>query len=240
MDAAFPRRLSPETLDHLEEDDPRALRSRRDLRRINRIMGSAGILASRLARLPRPPRRLIEFGAGDGSLLLHVAQHLAPRWPKVNVTLLDRQMLVTEATRKAFEQLGWRVDCLQADVLDWADAPCDAHWDAGIANLFVHHFDHVQISAIFAALSVRTDAFLACEPRRARLPLLASRLVGLIGANDVTREDAVLSVQAGFDGQELSQLWPDAHRQWQLEEVPARLFSHVFSAYRPGAHAQEF
>ncbi len=42
-EAILMRRVEAETLDHLREDDPRAIRSRRDLRRINRIMGNLPI-----------------------------------------------------------------------------------------------------------------------------------------------------------------------------------------------------
>ena len=47
-DAILTRRVEAETLDHLREDDPRAIRSRRDLRRINRIMGNFSIIDSLL------------------------------------------------------------------------------------------------------------------------------------------------------------------------------------------------
>src|SRR5262245_47260239 len=69
------RRVEEETLDHLPEDDPRAVRSRRDLRRINRIMGNDSIVETLLSgSLVRPPSRIAELGAGDGSLALRLAQ----------------------------------------------------------------------------------------------------------------------------------------------------------------------
>jgi len=55
--------------------------------------------------------------------------------------------------------------------------------------------------------------------------------VGAVGANDVTRRDAVLSVRAGFSDRELSACWPD-DSGWQLRETGARLFSHTFAAVR--------
>ncbi|HEU4708590.1 MAG TPA: hypothetical protein VFS17_04690, partial [Methylophilaceae bacterium] len=74
--------------------------------------------------------------------------------------------------------------------------------------------------------------FVACEPRRSWFALGGSRLVGLLGANDVTREDAVLSVKAGFRERELSSLWPHAGHSWELHECAAGLFSHCFIATR--------
>lgn len=219
-------------LDGLPENDPRAIRSRRDLQRINRIMGAAGIISEALKRSQRIPKRIVELGAGDGSLMLALAKRFAAAWPGVQVTLLDRLNLVSSATVEEFNCLGWTVDILQADVLEWAESPMIRQWDIGLANLFIHHFDSMQIQSLFAALGKRIDLFVACEPRRSRLPLFASKLVGLIGANAVTRKDAVLSVQAGFYGQELSTLWPSDISEWSLEEGAARLFSHRFIARR--------
>lgn len=228
---SFARVLEDETLDHLAENDPRAVHSRRDLQRINRLMGSAGIIGNVLWKSGIAPKRIIELGTGDGTLMLRLAKRFADEWKNVHVTLLDRQDLVNEETRAEFGRLGWQVETLCADVNAWAAQQNDAHWDVCIANLFIHHFDEKQIGALFAALAARSDFFIACEPRRERLPFYMSHLVGFVGANDVTREDAVLSVRAGFRGKELSALWPQ-DQGWKLEERAARLFSHLFIADR--------
>jgi hypothetical protein len=63
--------------------------------------------------------------------------------------------------------------------------------------------------------------------------LAGSHLLGLIGCNDVTRHDAVLSVHAGFRGTELSELWREAQPDgWTLRESAAGPFGHLFSASR--------
>ena len=118
------------------------------------------------------------------------------------------------------------------DINEWAASGGAQQFDIAIANLFIHHFDVHQIARLFGALSACTNMFVACEPRRERLPLLASHLVGLIGANEVTRKDAVLSVQAGFCECELSSLWPSLTPNWNLMERRAGLFSHLFTARR--------
>jgi hypothetical protein len=148
----------------------------------------------------------------------------------VQVLLLDRQDLLDSATREEFRRVGWHAEVLRMDIADWLAQPPASHWDICVINLFIHHFDTAQIAALFDVLATRTDMVIACEPRRGMLPLLASRLVGLLGAGAVTRKDAVLSVQAGFCGKELSALWPST--AWELDEGPARLFSHVLIATR--------
>lgn len=238
MSATFARLLEPEILDHLPEDDPRARRSRRDLGRINRVMGAAGILAQALGAGATAPRRILELGAGDGCLMLRLARRLAPRWPDVHVVLLDRQQCVDPETRDAIARTGWRLQTRQEDVADWVAGAPGERFDIVLANLFIHHFDEDAIGRLFGALSSRTGLFVACEPRRARLPLLASRLVGLLGANAVTRSDAVASVRAGFHGRELSALWP-ASPAWRLTEGRAGPFSHLFTARRVAVGADQ-
>jgi hypothetical protein len=63
--------------------------------------------------------------------------------------------------------------------------------------------------------------------------LLGSHLVGLLGCNAVTRNDAVLSVHAGFRDAELTAAWPTAGA-WEIDEYPAGLFTHCFLAKRSG------
>ena len=46
----FPRRLETELLDVLPADDPAAVRSRRDLRRLNEVMRHPAIMARRMRR----------------------------------------------------------------------------------------------------------------------------------------------------------------------------------------------
>lgn len=234
---SFPRIVQNEILDHLPENDPRAMHSRQDLQRINRLMGSKFIMlhALRHANLPRP-RRILELGAGDGTLILALAQSLAATWPKVQLGLLDRQQLVAPQTLHAIQRLGWQPEVIQQDVLDWSVQPYDEGWDLVLANLFIHHFEGDALRQLLGAISSRSRAFIACEPRRSKFALSGSRMVKLLGANEVTQEDAVLSVQAGFCKRELSSLWPHKYRSWNLREYEAGLFSHCFVAVRAELH----
>ena len=253
---ALPRIVQVEILDGLAADDPRAQRSRRDLVRVHRAMGTCAILRKALRRLQidrdNQPLRILELGAGDGSLLLRLARDLAPIWPRVELTLLDRQPLISAATIAGFAKLGWTARAVVADALDWAksdvptrhtteretDRPA-ARWQLIVANLFLHHFSGDDLSRLLAAIAARGERVVACEPRRARLALAGSHLLGALGAGPVTREDAVLSVHAGFRGDELSALWRSrcvsTDVDWRLDEYPAGLFSHCFVAERgPG------
>jgi hypothetical protein len=228
------RVLEAEWLDALPPADPRAAASRRDLARVNRLMGNAAIIARALAaQAAAPPRRLVDLGGGDGRFALRLARRLARRWPRVRVAILDRSPCVTPRTLDAFSRLGWRAGIVAADALEWARRP-EAAADAVIANLFLHHLSPAVLADLFAALAARTRLVVACEPRRRPLALAGSRLLGLIGCNDVTRHDAVASVRAGFAGRELSSLWPQACG-WTTAERPAGWSSHLFVARRGAA-----
>ena len=203
-------------------------------------MRSVSILRQAIARLSgvRSPRRIIELGAGDGTLLLRLSAAIRPAWPAVELTLLDRVDIVSADTLAGYARLGWDVRVLPQDVWRWAEAADTARYDLGISSLFLHHFDPPQVTLLLAAVARRTAAFVSCEPRRSVLAWMGSRLIGLLGVNEVTRGDAVKSVLAGFAGQELSASWPEPRAAWHIDERIAWPFTHCFTAdlasARPG------
>ena len=212
------RRVEPEWLDELPADDPRARRSRGDLRRVNALMANARIVAGDLAQAcSMPIASMAEIGAGDGAFALRmVARLLAPDSP-ARITLVDRQPVVSPQTRAGFARHRWEARVETADVFDWlAEAPA---CDAIVANLFLHHFEDGALARLLAGVAARTRCFVACEPRRSTLALTGSRLLGLIGCNDVTRHDAVASVRAGFEAEELSRLWPAGGRLGMVRAI---------------------
>ena len=227
------RCVEPEMLDRLPADNPDAILSRRDLQRVNGLMGHAGILNRALQNGAGPHhlRSLVELGAGDGTFMLDLARQLARRGHSAEVQLVDQFNIVSADTQRAFTALGWRAEAVQSDVFGWLAEPMVARSDLLVANLFLHHFLPGRLGELFRLAAERTNCFVACEPRRSPLALTAARLLGVIGCNAITRHDAVVSVRAGFNGQEISALWP-ARAGWRLAERPAGLFSHCFIAQR--------
>jgi len=227
------RVLTPEILDFLSPDNPRAIRSRRDLVRINAVMRQGAIMAGLLADFPAP-KLIADLGGGDGRFMLGVARRLSKRWQGVTVMIADRQPIVSAATRAGFAQAGWHCESLTGDV--FATLPL-IRPDIVSANLFLHHLETEALAELLALVAAHARGFVACEPRRSAFALLGAKMVGVLGANDVTRHDAVASVRAGFGGRELSALWPDAmphamkHRSWILHEAGAFPFTHAFTAH---------
>ena len=225
------RQVEPEWLDMLPADDARAIRSRRDLARVNALMANPGIVARELrAGLAPRAARIAEIGSGDGAFALGVARRI--REHAGSITLLDRAAVPAAACLAAFRDAGWEPVPVAAGVFEWLRDPATPRFDAIFANLFLHHFERPRLAELLRLAAAKTRLFVACEPRRSRTALAGSRLLGLVGCNDVTRHDAVVSVRAGFSGKEISDLW-DAPGEWHLEERRRSLFSHGFVAERP-------
>ncbi len=220
------RILTSEILDVLSPDDPRAQRSRRDLALINAAMCQSRIMAEALSAFAAP-KLIADLGGGDGRFTLRVAKRLAKGWTGVTVMIADRRAIVSVETRACFARLGWRCENLTGDVLETLPL---IRPDIVTANLFLHHLDNVTLARLLALVGHRADGFVACEPRRSALGLIGARMVFALGANDVTRHDAVASVRAGFRACEISDLWPAGAPDWQLSEHAVLPFTHLFRA----------
>jgi len=220
------RLVEPELLDSLPADDPRAVASRRDLRVINAWMGNAGHLSAAIRKLGFPPRRVLEIGTGDGTLMLKLSRAIpagAELW------LLDLEPVVSGKTVAALRDRGYSVGIARSRIEDWVEGVKKRDFDLIIANLVLHHFSDQEIKRVFVQFSKLTRSFISCDPRRWTPALWATRALWLLGCNDVTRHDAVISVRAGFRDSELSQLWP-TESGFRLTERPAGFSSHLFSA----------
>jgi hypothetical protein len=230
----LPRLVFPEIMDQLPATDPGAMRIRKDLLFINKLIPHCRIIARTLAeRLQKPPRVLVDIGCGGGSCMLDVARRLSPQWRDVTVVLLDQQNLISQETRAAFSELGWTAEPVVADVFEYFRDGRAPKADAIVSNLFLHHFELGQLGPLLARISEATSLMIACEPRRTKWTLRIGQTAWLIGVDDMTCHDTAASVWAGFRNLELSDLWPK-DGAWQTNERRSFPFSHVFVAQRAG------
>jgi SAM-dependent methyltransferase len=227
------RIVEPEILDGLPADDPRAVASRRDLRRLNYWLNhhrhvENAILAAFPADLPHT---IAEIGSGDGRFASQTLSYLDEAWPvdgARDIFLVDRQTKMHPTLRGAFEENGWNAHPVQADIFDWL--PKQKTFDCIIANLFLHHFEPVKLLALFELIAAHTKVFIACEPRRCRTALYGGYLLVYATCSSVTRHDAIVSIRAGFRDNELSRLWPS--HGWTLRESEVGIASHIFVAMK--------
>src|ERR1041385_834092 len=103
------RTIEKEWLDELPPRHARALRSRKDLGRLNAWMGHPRLLARALRRelACHLSCRILELGASDGELMLRVARRLRRDWRGVETSLLDRDDFLAPKTRAHFAALHW-------------------------------------------------------------------------------------------------------------------------------------
>lgn len=194
------RIVEPEWLDQLPPSDPAAEHSRRDLRWLNRRLGTAAWFRAQLAAHARPSERILELGAGEGELLS------ALRQPDRALAGLDRVPAPP----------GWADAWHACDVFSfdgWADYP------VVLANLFLHHFTAGHLATLGAHLRSHARLLVFSEPaRRRRYQWLFALACRLEGAHAVTRHDGHVSIAAGFLDDELPLalgLSP-AHWQWRV------------------------
>ncbi|MEP2775128.1 MAG: hypothetical protein ABJQ29_00075 [Luteolibacter sp.] len=177
------RKLTPELLDHLPHDDPGAMRSRRDLRRINFVMGNDRWI---LRKLPQNPTAITEIGAGEGHLLTAISRH----HPGIPLTAFDL------APRPASLPATVQWNC--GDIFTLAPP---RRGGVLIANLFLHHFTDTQLSELSAWMA-GFDTIITSEPYRAKIPLFLAKIASPL-IHPITRHDMRVSIEAGFRPREL-------------------------------------
>lgn len=239
------RRVQPEILDHLPTEDPRARRSRNDLRRVNAWMGNARWLAMALDPGWVASDRgltVTDLGTGDGLTTLAALIRWRRRSPvpspggtsdagRHRLMLVDRHPVVSAATLARFRGLGLRPTVVADDARNALGRPDVVGGDIVLTNLFLHHLEDGDLPELLSAVAGACRVFVACEPRRSAWGRWGARLLWCIGCNGVTRHDARVSVEAGFLDGEISGMWPKGEG-WRLEERRAGLFSHLFVAIR--------
>jgi muconolactone delta-isomerase len=180
----------------------------RQLRVINLVLGSAwptleGVL--RLWRRAGKPRQLsiIDIGAGSGDLNRMLLAWATARRIAMRIILVDMHPQTCAAAR-AYYRDEPRVQVVCADLMNLGIRSADIV----TAALFAHHFESERLPAVFTAMA-----------RAARLGVVVNDLhrhpvawVGirvatrLLSRNPMIRNDAPLSVQRGFRGEDFELL----------------------------------
>jgi hypothetical protein len=184
------RRVLPEALDALKADDPRAQRSRHELDIFNFLMGNHAWIRRQVSGLYRPHHRLLEVGAGSGVLAKKLADHGA--WRESDIIGMD----VTPRPEAWPQHAVWR----QGDVLQHSVPDAEVV----VANLLLHQFTKAQLRAFAQSLPPSCTTLIAVEPLRSRAVLMLGRTIArIVRASAVTVHDMILSLHAGFRGDEL-------------------------------------
>jgi hypothetical protein len=202
------RLVEPEIIDQLPPGHPDVLRSRRDLRMINFLMGNERWIARKIGLHPGPRNRgVLEIGAGEGTLL----QRLAAKYSGIPLCGCDL------APRPAGLPPGiaWQ----QRDVFEVLSEAEPGGVLA--ANLFLHHFKDEELPQ-FRPLLEKFEVLAFNEPYRTAQAMADARIIlPLVGR--ATKHDMLASIRAGFAHGELPRLLGLDSALWQvLEETTWR------------------
>ncbi len=196
------RVVIPELLDHLPADDPEAARSRRDLRRINCLMGNERWIRNMVRKFPEAAGRgVVEIGAGDGAL----CGRLALDFPDAPVSAYDLAPPPLAAGRVVWHQ---------GDLFEMPPPPPGG---VLVANLFLHHFEAPALT-VLGNWMAGFEVLVFNEPDRARLPHGLGRVLHPF-INRVTRHDMHVSIDAGFQHGELTAALGLIGRGWMIRET---------------------
>jgi hypothetical protein len=215
---ALHREVLPELLDSLPHEDPAVVRSRAELKLINRIMGNHRWLCREIAARSASGGRVLELGAGEGGLHAEIRERSAGavwQWFAVDLAPQPEE---------------WPPGAIwhQGDLFQMAELP-DA--EVLVANLFLHHFHEPALRWIGEHLPEQCRMVLASEPLRSRRSLLQGQLFSKIAdLSWVTRHDMDRSIRAGFVNREL----PEALglHGWQVEITQTFLGAYRMKASR--------
>lgn len=219
------RLVEPEILDSLPHDHPDALASRGDIRFLNTVMGNFRWIRKELGQNARPAEKVVELGAGDGSLVRYVARThaaLAKGWTGLDFAPSPGPALLPVGA-------GW----LQGDFLaDGAAADAVRGADIVVANLILHHFQDDQLALLGRRLH-RARLLLISEPARHPSHLWKGRLLNaVLSFNHVTMFDMARSIQAGFKVGELPRLLRLDEKVWTVQESTSQLGAYRLVAVR--------
>ncbi|MCC5807439.1 MAG: hypothetical protein JJU00_14035 [Opitutales bacterium] len=189
------RVVEPELLDGLPEGHPDARRNRADLRRLNNLMGNYRWLRQSLRGALRPGDSIVEPGAGDGHFAAAHLGFLHGNGTAASYTGIDLWSR-PEGLPPSFR---WE----QADALGYSGWP---HHSIIVVNFLLHQFTDAELRRFGDSVRPHARVILANETARGPLRVWLARTAFVLGLNHVSRHDAVVSVRAGFRGEELPAL----------------------------------
>jgi len=200
------RLVQPEILDSLPSCNIDAIASRRDLVKINRLMGNYRWIQTSLQSTSTNESRLLEIGAGDGTLASRLIKHFPP----------DAYHAIDLSSQP--ENWPSRARWISGDLLSFDRY---GEYTDLVANLILHHFKPAELGRLGAKIcESRIERIVASEPCRRPFHKWQLRAGKLIGFNYVTLNDGCISVDAGFRGNELPQLLglSESEWNWQIKE----------------------
>ena len=205
----------PEVMDDPALDAGEHIHALEGLARLNRWSASARILWAPLAGLARElgaPVRVLDLATGAGDLPVHL-------WRRAQRAHLSLTVDGCDRSPRSVAHAQTRADRAHAGLhffpLDALQDPLPIGYDVIMCSLFTHHLDSAQVVELFRRMrSAARRLVLVSDLARSAagwwLAYLGSRL---LTRSSVVHRDALLSVRAAYQPQEIRALAADAGLQ---------------------------
>lgn len=216
------RSIQPEILDSLPPDHPAVLENRRDLLRLNRLMGSFTWMETQLRQCANGGDAIVELGAGDGSLALHIDRML----PESQFQWTGLDWCPAPPSWPA----RWR--WIREDLLHHKKFE---RYAGVVGNLILHQFPDEELKQLGEVWNRHAQFLLFNEPGRQRSALWLLRASRFLGMGAVSLYDGAVSIRAGFRGQELPELLGLNPQQWEWSVSRTILGNYRLRAQRKGS-----
>ena len=201
------RRPSRELLDDPELPEPQMRQSLEDIDLVHRRWGAARALVRHLAprvRALRRPARILDVGAGSGTVAGRLSAVLSAPGPPVRVMALDLQWRHLAAGRRMCR--GASPPAVGADAFRLPFR--ESAFDFAVSTLFLHHFSPDQNRTLLREfLRVARHGFAVLDLRRHLVPTVALGMAGrLLFRTHVSVKDGVASLRQAYTTAEASAL----------------------------------
>lgn len=146
--------------------------------------------------------RILDIGTGSADIPLAIAQWARAAGYRVHVTAVDRHPLTCELAREHLNAVAGPcagdIEIVQGDALRLTDRYSPGSFDYAHAGLFLHHLQDIEVVTVLRIMDRLTSRGMIWNDLvRVRFPRLML-WPSLIGAPQIVKHDALVSVQAGF------------------------------------------
>jgi 2-polyprenyl-3-methyl-5-hydroxy-6-metoxy-1,4-benzoquinol methylase len=195
----------PELMDRPQPVSSELERDLHNLRQLNRLFGSYGLVSRFLRRWIKPGGRvrMVDLATGSGDIPRLVVDYARRAKADVKVEAIDRQSATLEIAKSLSVDYPEILFC-EGNILEWQAEPCDIV----LCSLALHHFSEDDAVRLLKRCRELSRGFvLVSDLRRGLLASIGVYLLtALIFREPMTRNDGRVSAARAFSFRELREL----------------------------------
>jgi 2-polyprenyl-3-methyl-5-hydroxy-6-metoxy-1,4-benzoquinol methylase len=195
----------PELMDRPQPVSSELERDLHNLRQLNRLFGSYGLVSRFLRRWIKPGGRvrIVDLATGSGDIPRLVVDYARRAKAEVRVDAVDRQSATLEIAKSLSAHYPEILFC-EGNILEWQAEP----YDIVLCSLALHHFSEDDAVRLLKRCRELSRGFvLVSDLRRGLLASIGVYLLtALIFREPMTRNDGRVSAARAFSFRELREL----------------------------------